>query len=79
MELIGISINHKTAPIALREALYLNTSEIKDILPQLKKDVFSDGFVLSTCNRTEIFGTPLNGQINSLFPHRNSSQIVSSC
>ena len=65
MDLIGISINHKTAPLALREALYLSTSEIKNLLPKFKKDVFSDGFILSTCNRTEIFGTPRTGEINS--------------
>ena len=66
MDLIGISINHKTAPLTLREALYLSNSEIKNLLPKLKKDIFSDGFILSTCNRTEIFGTPRTGELNSL-------------
>jgi glutamyl-tRNA reductase len=66
MDLIGISINHKTAPLALREALYFSTSEIKKLLPHLKKVVFSDGFVISTCNRTEVFGLPLSDKINSI-------------
>ncbi|MBL1213382.1 MAG: glutamyl-tRNA reductase [Ignavibacteriae bacterium] len=66
MDLIGISINHKTAPLELRETLFLSTSEIKDLIPKLKKDVFSDGFILSTCNRTEVFGVPLKGVVNSI-------------
>ncbi len=61
MNLIGISINHKTAPIELREALHLSHDEIVDFIPKLKENLFEDGFVLSTCNRTEIFGTPKNG------------------
>ena len=61
MNLIGISINHKTAPIELREALHLSHDEIVDLIPKLKENLFEDGFVLSTCNRTEIFGTPQIG------------------
>jgi glutamyl-tRNA reductase len=58
MNLIGSSINHKTAPIELRESLYLSADEIKNFIPRLKKDIFSAGFIISTCNRTEIFGIP---------------------
>lgn len=61
MNLIGISINHKTAPIEVREALHLSHDEIVDLIPKLKKHLFDDGFILSTCNRTEIFGTPKEG------------------
>ncbi len=58
MDIIGISINHKTASIELRETLHLSVDEIKAFLPILKENVFSEGFILSTCNRTEIFGIP---------------------
>ncbi len=58
MDLIGISINHRTAPVELREALHLNQDEIEKIVPVLKDSVLAEGFVLSTCNRTEIFGLP---------------------
>jgi glutamyl-tRNA reductase len=58
MDIIGISINHKTASIELRETLHLSVDEIKEFVPILKKNVFSEGFILSTCNRTEIFGIP---------------------
>lgn len=61
MNLIGISINHRTAPIELREALHFSHDEIVDLIPKLKKHLFEDGFIISTCNRTEIFGSPKTG------------------
>lgn len=63
MDLVGISINHKSSPIELREALNLSASEITEFVPVLKKELLSSGFVLSTCNRTEIFGFPINSEI----------------
>jgi len=65
MNLIGISINHKTAPIEFREALYLNESEIAELVPVMKKVLICEGFILSTCNRTEIFGFPASHDINA--------------
>ncbi|GAB4133835.1 MAG: glutamyl-tRNA reductase [Ignavibacteriales bacterium] len=62
MNLIGISLNHKTAPIEIREALHLSKEESTELILKLKEKVFSSGFVLSTCNRTEIFGFPQNGK-----------------
>ncbi len=58
MNLVGISINHKTSPLELREAVHLNREEIIEFIPRLKEFVFSEGVVISTCNRTEIFGFP---------------------
>jgi glutamyl-tRNA reductase len=58
MDIVGISINHTTASIALRESLHLNDDEITKFIQILKENVFSEGFVLSTCNRTDIFGIP---------------------
>lgn len=62
MNLIGISLNHRTAPIELREALHLSTEESVELIMQLKNEIFTAGFVLSTCNRTEIFGFSQNGK-----------------
>lgn len=60
MNLVGISINHKTSPLELREAVHLNRDEIIEFIPLLKESFFSEGVVISTCNRTEIFGFPEN-------------------
>ncbi len=63
MDIVGISINHKTASIELRETLHLSTDEIKEFIPILKENIFAEGFILSTCNRTEIFGIPKTNTI----------------
>ena len=64
MNLVGISINHKTSPLELREALHLNHDEIVTFIPRLKESLFSEGVVISTCNRTEIFGFPKINEFN---------------
>jgi glutamyl-tRNA reductase len=60
MNLLATSINHKTASVELREALYLNSDEIKEYFKNTKGSLFSEGLIISTCNRTEIYGIPLN-------------------
>jgi len=81
MNLVGITINHNTAGIELREALHLNRDEIIDLIPKLK-EFFSEGIIISTCNRTEIFGFPKNFTlayqeiINILLTHKPVSGIT---
>ncbi|MEE9449261.1 MAG: glutamyl-tRNA reductase [Ignavibacteriaceae bacterium] len=58
MNLLAVSINHRTAPIELREAVYLTEDEIKAFINEAKEKLFKEGLVLSTCNRTEIYGVP---------------------
>ena len=54
MRLVVIGVNHKTAPVALRERLALVGDDVNIALEQLQ--VFNDGSVIvSTCNRTEIY------------------------
>lgn len=64
MNFLGISINHNTAPVELREALHLNNDEIVKFLSGLKNEALTEGFILSTCNRTEIYGIPQNLEIS---------------
>ena len=73
MNLVGITINHKTAPLELREALHLSNDEILALIPKLKAELFDEGFVLSTCNRTELFGIPKVGRIMDHNTVQNSS------
>jgi glutamyl-tRNA reductase len=56
MNLIGISINHKTSPLELREAVHLTRDEIVEFIPILREKLLNEGVIISTCNRTEIFG-----------------------
>ncbi|MEI7812586.1 MAG: glutamyl-tRNA reductase [Ignavibacteria bacterium] len=60
MNLLAVSINHRTASVELREALHLSQDEIKQMLKELKGSLFNEGFIISTCNRTEIYGFPIN-------------------
>jgi len=64
MNLLAISINHRTAPVELRELLHLNSDEIKALLEGIKKDLMKEAFVLSTCNRTEIYGIPRDNSLS---------------
>jgi glutamyl-tRNA reductase len=64
MNLFAISINHRTAPVELREALYLKDDEIRSFINFAKDNLLNEGLVLSTCNRTEIFGIPNNNELS---------------
>ena len=63
MQLLTVSINHKTASVQLREALHLSDDEVREIIKKAKDNFLKEGLLLSTCNRTEIYGIPVNPQI----------------
>ena len=67
MRLVVIGVNHKTAPVALRERLAFVGDDLNSALNQLKN--FTDGSVIvSTCNRTEIYALvpqPSNAAIDT--------------
>lgn len=51
-----IGLNHKTAPIEIREKFYLNPSQQELLLLELKNHpLVSEALVLSTCNRIEVY------------------------
>jgi glutamyl-tRNA reductase len=51
-----IGINHKTAPITVREKLSFPRERLADALMGLKHcDCIEENIILSTCNRTEIY------------------------
>ncbi|MHB8853932.1 MAG: glutamyl-tRNA reductase [Ignavibacteriaceae bacterium] len=64
MNIIAISINHKTAPVEVREAVYLSNEEIKNLTHSIKNSFFSEGLIVTTCNRTEIYGIPANQNLS---------------
>lgn len=56
MTILVLGINHNTAPVQLREQVAFAPEQLVSALEQLKqKDDFSDAVILSTCNRTEIY------------------------
>jgi len=56
MELIVLGLNHKTAPIEIREQLAFQEDEIPKALEQAKSlPSLKEEMILSTCNRVEIY------------------------
>lgn len=56
MTLIAFGINHKTAPVEIREKVAFSTDVLVDALSSLKDQLSSAASViLSTCNRTELY------------------------
>ncbi len=56
MPLITLGLNHKTAPIELRERLAFTPQSLPEALQSLKKLApVEEAAILSTCNRTELY------------------------
>lgn len=54
MSIIVIGINHKTAPVAIREKVAYSEKQLSDAL-SIDEALFDEKLILSTCNRTEIY------------------------
>ncbi len=62
-KIILIGINHKTAPVELREKLSFSSEETIAALELLKQDKdIKESLIFSTCNRTEILYIPGTGE-----------------
>jgi glutamyl-tRNA reductase len=61
VEITVLGLNHKTAPLEIRERLSIPKHKTPDILKLLEeKHIFDERVLLSTCNRTEIYGVGQN-------------------
>lgn len=83
MPLIACGINHKTAPLPMREQIAFAKEQIAvPLLELVKQPYVSEAAILSTCNRTELYcasndPTPI---INWLYQHRQlPSKTLDSC
>lgn len=64
--LFAIGINYKTAAIDVREKFYIQDEEIPALVAELKKTL-TECVVLSTCNRTEIYGVTTRSDLDLNF------------
>ncbi|MBJ2128842.1 glutamyl-tRNA reductase [Alteromonas sp. IB21] len=56
MTLLALGINHKTAPVALREKVAFTPDSLVEALASLKKlQGVDESVIVSTCNRTELY------------------------
>ncbi|MBF0256094.1 MAG: glutamyl-tRNA reductase, partial [Gammaproteobacteria bacterium] len=62
MKIYALGVNHKTAPVSIRERLTFGPDILAEALAALAghEDV-SEAVILSTCNRTEIYCASQNG------------------
>ena len=64
MSILLIGVNHKTAPVEIRERLAFNDEACADGLRRLVDgDVVREGLIVSTCNRVEILSATANDQL----------------
>ncbi len=56
MELWTVGLNHRTAPVEVRERLAPDSVHVHSVLRRLyKEDLIKEGVLLSTCNRVELY------------------------
>ena len=79
--LFSIGVNYRTSPLEVREKLSITESELPVILEKYKT-VLDECFIISTCNRTEIYGVAASGNIdrelikNILIDFKNARDIA---
>lgn len=57
MEILVLGLNHKTAPVDIREKLNVPPHRAGEFLEMFReRRIFEERLLLSTCNRTEIYG-----------------------
>jgi len=59
----AFGLNHKTAPVEVREKLHIEEAEIPAFL-ELLRETLSECVILSTCNRTEIYAVSESANID---------------
>lgn len=79
MNIILVGLNHKTSKVEIREKFFLNHSEKEVLLTELKFNLkVVEAFVISTCNRTEIYAHLVEDNpeilLNALFNIKNMPQ-----
>ncbi|HEU4934310.1 MAG TPA: glutamyl-tRNA reductase [Pyrinomonadaceae bacterium] len=64
MSILLVGVNHKTAPVEVRERLAFNDEACASGLRQLVDgEIVREGLIVSTCNRVEILGATSNDQL----------------
>src|ERR1700740_3423056 len=59
MEIVLVGLNHRTAPIEVRERVSFNAEQSRRAAEELRsRGLLEETLVLSTCNRSEVYGVP---------------------
>jgi len=67
MRILALGINHKTAPVALRERVAFSPSQLEEAGQQLRShQSIKEAAIISTCNRTEVYTLVDAGDVRPL-------------
>jgi glutamyl-tRNA reductase len=56
VKFVAVGLSHKTAPLDVREKVFIPESALGQCLRRLvDREVIESGVLLSTCNRTELY------------------------
>lgn len=59
MEIVLVGVSHRTAPVEVRERVSFTVEQSKKAAEELRaRRILEETLVLSTCNRSEIYGVP---------------------
>ena len=66
MEIVLIGLNHRTAPLELRERVHFSPEQASRAAVELRSaGVLEEAVLLSTCNRSEVYGVPASLEVDS--------------
>lgn len=59
MEIVLVGLNHRTAPVEVRERVSFTAEQARRAAEELRaRGILEEMLVLSTCNRSEVYGVP---------------------
>ncbi len=59
MEIVLVGLNHRTAPVEVRERVSFTAEQSRRAAEELRaRGILEETLVLSTCNRSEMYGVP---------------------
>jgi len=59
MEIVLVGLNHRTAPVEVRERVSFTNEQARRAAEELRaRGILEETLVLSTCNRSEVYGVP---------------------
>src|SRR5579864_1807417 len=67
MEIVLLGVNHRTASVELRERVAFSPEKARRAAAELRsRGVLSEALVLSTCNRSEVYGVPTETPVETM-------------
>ena len=59
MEIVLVGVNHRTAPVEVRERVAFTAEQARRASEELRsRGILEESLILSTCNRSELYGVP---------------------